>query len=90
MTKEDKLVMFQYKVIHNILFTQSSLHRDAIAESDVYPLSKTNLAPLVRPLHWNALILEYISRLVAIHERLSLNQSYILYGFFEKSAYWQS
>ena len=39
-TKEVKLVMFQYKIIHNILPTQFSLHGDGIAESNVCPLCK--------------------------------------------------
>ena len=38
--KEVKLMMFQYKIIHNILPTQFTLHRDGIAESDVCPLCK--------------------------------------------------
>lgn len=39
-TKEVKLVIFQYKILNNILPTQFSLHRDGIAESDACPLSK--------------------------------------------------
>ena len=31
-TKEVKVVMFEYKITHNILPTQFSLHRDGIAE----------------------------------------------------------
>ena len=38
-TKEVKLVMFQYNIIHNIL-AQFSLHHDGKAESDVCPLCK--------------------------------------------------
>ena len=52
--QEVKLVMFQYKIVQNILPTQLSLHRNGIAESDICPLCKNerhNLIPLVRPLH---------------------------------------
>ena len=36
--KEPKLIMFQVKIIHNILPTQSSLFRVSIADTDVCPL----------------------------------------------------
>ena len=36
--KEPKLIMFQVKIIHNILPTQSSLFRACIADTDVCPL----------------------------------------------------
>ena len=45
-TKEVKLVMFQYKIIHNILPTQFSLHRDGKAESDICPLRKNETQTL--------------------------------------------
>ena len=35
--KEPKLIMFQVKIIHNILPTQSSLFRARIADTDVCP-----------------------------------------------------
>ena len=37
-TKEVKVIMFQYKIIRNILPTQISLHRDGFSDSDVCPL----------------------------------------------------
>ena len=39
--KEAKLIMFQYKIIHNILPTQASLFRSNLAENDVCPLLAT-------------------------------------------------
>ena len=36
--KEPKLIMFQVKIIHNILPTQSSLFRSRITDTDVCPL----------------------------------------------------
>ena len=94
-TKEVKLVMFQYKIIHNILPTQVSLHHDGIAESDVCPLCKNerqtlyHLFVLCTEVHsfWNTFQNWWLQK---THERLSLNQSNILYGFFEKSSYWQA
>ena len=39
-TKEVKIIMFQYKIIHNILPTQMSLHRDGISDSDLCSFCK--------------------------------------------------
>ena len=94
-TKEVKLVMFQYEIIHNILPTQFTLHRDGIAESDVCPLCKNerqtlyHLFVLCTEVHsfWNTFQDWWLEK---AHERLSLNQSNILYGLFEKSSYWQA
>ena len=36
--KEPKLIIFQFKIIHNILPTQSSLFRAGIKDSDICPL----------------------------------------------------
>ena len=37
-TKEVKAMMFQHKIIHNVLPTQISLYRDGFSDSDVCPL----------------------------------------------------
>ena len=84
-TKEVKLVMFQYKIIHNILPTQ----RDGIAESDICPLCKNerqtlyHLFVLCTEVHsfWNTFQDWWLQK---THVKLSLNQSNILYRFFEK------
>ena len=84
--------MFQSKIIHNILPTQFSLHRDAIAESDICPLCKNerqtlyHLFVLCTEVHsfWNTFQDWWLQN---NHVKLSLNQSNILYGFFEKSLY---
>ena len=94
-TKEVKLVMFQYKIIHNILPTQFSLHRDGIAESDICPLCKNerqtlyHLFVLCTEVHsfWNTFQDWWLQK---TNVKLSLNQSNILYGFFENSSYWQA
>ena len=94
-TKEVKLMMFQYKIIHNILPTQFSLHCDGIAESDICPLCKNerqtlyHLFVLCTEVHffWNTIQDWWLQK---THVKLSLNQSNILYGFFEKSSYWQA
>ena len=66
-----------------------------IAESDVCPLCKNerqtlyHLFVLCTEVHsfWNTFQDWWLQK---THERLSLNQSNIFYGFFEKSSYWQA
>ena len=41
-TKEVKVIMFQYKITHNILPTQISLYRDSFSDSDVCPFATTS------------------------------------------------
>ena len=40
-TNEVKIIMFQYKVIHNVLPTRATLYRDGISESPLYNLYNT-------------------------------------------------
>ena len=47
--KEPKLIMFQVKIIHNILTTQSSLFCACITDTDVCPLSNLESQSLK---HW--------------------------------------
>ena len=87
-TKEVKL-MFQYKIIHNILPTQMILFRDGISESDTCPLCnterKTNPKSLVsrcvteRISFWANFQAWWFGKTL---ENLNLNQSKILYGIF--------
>ena len=39
-TNEVKVIMFQYKVIHNVLPTRATLYRDGISESPICNLNK--------------------------------------------------
>lgn len=94
-TKEVKIIMFQYKIIHNILPTQMSLHRDGISDSDLCSFCKIEKQTI------NHLLVD-CSKTVSFwiifqdwwygktQETLSLNQSQILYGFFEKTSHWQA
>ena len=52
--KEPKLIMFQVKIIHNILPTQSSLFRARIAETDVCPLCNLEIQSLKAGTHEGA------------------------------------
>ena len=87
-TKEVKLIMFQYKIIHNILPTQMILFRDSISESDTCPLCNNEKQTL------NHLLVSCVTERISFWanfqawwfgktlENLNLNQSKILYGIF--------
>ena len=94
-TKEVKIIMFQYKIIHNILPTQMSLHCDGISDNDLCSFCKIEKQTINR-------LLVDCSKTVSFwkifqdlwhgktQETLFLNQSQILYLFFEKTSHWQA
>ena len=89
-TKEVKIIMFQFKIIHNILPTQMSLYRDGFSENDRCPLWKKEIQTLNHLLatcikttsFWKTFQNWWYEK---THETIRLNQSKILYGFFEKN-----
>ena len=94
-TKEVKIIMFQFKIIHNILSTQMSLYRDGFSENDRCPLCKKEIQTLNHLLatcikttsFWKTFQNWWYEK---THETICLNQSKILYGFFEKTTHWQA
>ena len=94
-TKEIKIIMFQYKIIHNILPTQMSLYRDGLSDNDICLLCNTEKQTL-NHLLVNCLKTTSFWKLFEdwwygkSQERLSLTQSNILYGFFGKTTHWQA
>ena len=94
-TKEVKIIMFQYKIIHNILPTQMSLHRDGISDSDLFPFCKREKQTLNHlfvnctkaTCFWKTFQDWWYEK---TQETLRLNQSQILYGCFEKTSQWQA
>ena len=92
-TKEVKVIMFQYKIIHNILPTQISLYRDGFSDSDVCPLCHHEQQTLSHLLitciktasFWQTFQVWWYGK---TDENLLLNQGKILYGFFENTAHW--
>ena len=86
-TKEIKIIMFQYKIIHNILPTQMSLYRDGLSDNDICLLCNTEKQTL-NHLLVNCLKTTSFWKLFEdwwygkSQERLSLTQSNILYVFF--------
>ena len=84
--KEAKLIMFQYKIIHNILPTQASLFRSNLAENDVCPLCNLESQSLSHMLFsctvssslWN-LFTRWWQK--TFGHPISLTESIILYGW---------
>ena len=94
-TKEIKIIMFQYKIIHNMLPTQMSLYRDGLSDNDICYLCNTEKQTL-NHLLVNCLKTTSFWKLFEdwwygkSQERLSLTQSNILYDFFGKTTHWQA
>ena len=87
--KEAKLIMFQYKIIHNILPTQASLFRSNLAENDVCPLCNLESQSLSHMLFsctvssslWN-LFTRWWQKTFGHH--ISLTETIILYGWHQE------
>ena len=88
-TKEVKIIMFQFKIIHNILPTQMSLYRDGFSENDRCPLCKNEIQTLNHLLatcikttsFWKTFQNWWYEK---THKTIRVNESKILCGFFEK------
>ena len=84
-TKETKLIMFQYKILHNIVFTKEKLFRAKIANSDLCYLCLETKQDLKHMLvtcqfvseFWEAFLYWYKSRVSVGLELSTIN---ILYG----------
>ena len=87
--KEPKLIIFQFKIIHNILPTQSSLFRAGIKDSDICPLCNSESQSLSHMLitcdtsssFWNQFKHWWQK---SFQEQINLPESVILYGSHKK------
>ena len=92
---EPKLIIFQFKIIHNILPTQSSLFRAGIKDSDSCPLCSYESQSLLHMLFtcnisytfWN-LFTRWWHK--TYQEHIKLSESVILYGWHQKSNNWSA
>ena len=92
---EPKLIIFQFKIIHNILPTQSSLFRAGIKDSDSCPLCSYESQSLLHMLFtcnisytfWN-LFTRWWHK--SYQEHIKLSESVILYGWHQKSNNWSA
>ena len=92
--KEPKLIMFQVKIIHNILPTQSSLFRARIADTDVCPLCNLESQSLKHMLitcsvsssFWTCFSNWWHKK---FNYKPPLSESTILYGWHKQSNNWE-
>ena len=92
--KEPKLIMFQVKIIHNILPTHSSLFRARIADTDVCPLCNLESQSLKHMLitcsvsssFWTCFSNWWPGK---FKHKPPLSESTILYGWYKESNNWE-
>ena len=93
-TNEVKIIMFQYKVIHNVLPTRATLHRDGISESPLCNLCNIEKQTLHHLLINCTLILDFWILFQdwwrhKTNETITLSTSHILYGWHDRTKHWQ-
>ena len=92
--KEPKLIMFQVKIIHNILPTQSSLFRARITDTDVCPLCNLESQSLKHMLITCSVSSSFWTCFSnwcheKFNHKLPLSESTILYGWHKESNNWE-
>jgi len=93
-TNELKIIMFQFKVIHNVLPTRATLYRDGISESPICNLCNAKEQTLHHLLincnltvdFWT-LFQDWLHQ--KTNETIMLSTSHILYGWHDRTKHWQ-
>ena len=93
-TNEVKIIMFQYKVIHNVLPTRATLYRDRISESPIRNLCNTEEQTLHHLLIKCTLTVDFWILFQdwwyqKTNETITLSTSHILYGWHDRTKHWQ-
>ena len=94
-TKEVKITMFQYKVIHNVLPTRTTLYRDGLSQNATCNLCNDTeqtqhhllIHCAVTDRFWT-LFQDWWYRKTG--EKIPLSTSHILYGWHDKTKHWQA
>ena len=87
-------IMFQYKVIHNVLPTRATLYRDGISESPLCNLCNIEKQTLHHLLINCTIILDFWILFQEwwqqkTNETITLSTSHILYGWHDRTKHWQ-
>ena len=93
-TNEVKIIMFQYKVIHDILPTRATLYRDGISESPICNLCNAEEQTLHHLLINCTLTIDFWMLFQdwwyhKTNETITLSTSHILYGWHDRAKHWQ-
>ena len=91
--REPKLIIFQFKIIHNILPTQSSLFRAGIKDRDICPLCNSksqSFSHMLFTCHTSSTFWNQFRHWwrKSFQEQIILPESVILYGWHKKSNTW--
>lgn len=93
-TAEVKIIMFQYKIIHNVLPTRATLYRDGISENPICNLCNAEEQTLYHLLINCTLTVDFWVLFQdwwyqKTNETITLSASHILYGWHDWTKHWQ-
>ena len=93
-TNDVKIIMFQYKVIHNVLPTRATLYRDGTSESPICNLCNAEEQTLHHLLINCTLTVDFWILFQEwwyqkTKETITLSISHILYGWHDRTKHWQ-
>ena len=93
-TNDVKIIMFQYKVIHNVLPTHATLNRDGTSESPICNLCNAEEQTLHHLLINCTLTVDFWILFQEwwyqkTKETITLSISHILYGWHDRTKHWQ-
>ena len=93
-TNDVKIIMFQYKVIHNVLPTRATLYRNGTSESPICNLCNAEEQTLHHLLINCTLTVDFWILFQEwwyqkTKETITLSISHILYGWHDRTKHWQ-
>ena len=94
-TNEVKIIMFQYKVIHNVLPTRVTLYRDGLSENPICNLCNVEQQTLHHLLIECTLTVDYWPLFQnwwyqKTNETIKLSETNVLYGWHDRTKHWQA
>ena len=94
-TNEVKIIMFQYKVIHNVLPTRVTLYRDGLSENPICNLCNVEQQTLHHLLIECTLTVDYWTLFQnwwyqKTNETIKLSETNVLYGWHDRTKHWQA
>ena len=93
-TNEVKIIMFQYKVIHNVLPTRVTLYRDGLSENPICNLCNVEQQTLHHLLMNCTLTADFWTLFQdwwhqKTNETITLSTTHVLYGWHDRTKHWQ-
>ena len=93
-TNEVKIIMFQYKVIHNVIPTRATLYRDGLSENPICNLCNIEHQTLHHLLINCTITVEFWTLFQEwwhqkTDETITLSTTHILYGWHDRTKHWR-